>query len=149
MKLKQVKTSLEELGWRDIMATPIGGGDPIPIEGGRYCQFPMDDEDESAPMISISDFPAGWERAPHAHGTDYVMIVLEGSVQVSGKWLHKGDVRIVSAGAGYGPLISGPDGVKELVIFREGNKRAPIRKGKARFDDAPGVSVRAVALPPL
>jgi hypothetical protein len=135
LKQKHRYTSLDEIGWNDMMDAPVAGRPSVPVEGGRYCHFYMDDEDESSPMISISEFPPGCLRPPHGHETDYVEIILEGSEQVSGKWLYPGDIRIVSAGMGYGPLLAGPEGSKVLVIFRNGNKRTAIPKGKQRFAD--------------
>ena len=132
MKQPQVKTSWEEIGWHDMMEAPDGSRALQPVDGGRYCHFFMDDEDESSPMISLSEYPAGVERPPHSHETDYVEIVLAGSEQVSGEWLYAGDIRLVRAGTGYGPLIAGPEGSKVLVIFRHGNERKTIPKGAAR-----------------
>ena len=44
----------------------------------------------------------------------------EGSVQVTRRWYHEGDIRIVKGGTVYGPVIAGPEGATVLIIFRGG-----------------------------
>jgi len=67
------------------------------------------------------DFPPGCRVEAHTHECDYSEIILRGSQQVSGKWLHEGDVRIGLANNAYGPLIAGSEGVTVLIIFADGN----------------------------
>ena len=82
-------------------------------------------DDPTAPLVGRFSFPPGVRVGPHTHDSDYAEIILEGSQQVSGVWHHAGDVRIVRRRTAYGPLISGPEGVTVLVIFRH-NEPAPI-----------------------
>jgi hypothetical protein len=76
--------------------------------------------EESSPTVFKMEFPPGCRIEPHTHACDYSEIILEGSQQVSGQWLHKGDIRVGLANRGYGPLIAGPEGATVLVIFADG-----------------------------
>lgn len=80
-----------------------------------------DPEDERAPLVVQVVFPPGHRVEPHTHDADYTEIILEGSQQVTRRWHHAGDVRIVRAGTAYGPLIAGPTGVTVLIVFRSGS----------------------------
>jgi hypothetical protein len=77
--------------------------------------------EDTSPTVFKASFPPGCRIEAHTHGCDYSEIVLEGTQQVSGKWLKAGDIRIGLANKAYGPLIAGPEGVTVLVIFADGN----------------------------
>jgi hypothetical protein len=103
----ELNTSWDELGW-------------IEFAGGiRSSKFVLGDtEDPDAPVVFNSYFPPGSRVEPHHHACDYAEIILEGSQEVTRRMHHAGDVRVVSGGRGYGPLIAGPEGVHVIVIFR-------------------------------
>lgn len=106
----QTSSSWDDLGW-----TPGQGGARVSkVTVGRQ-------EDRDAPVIVMAEFPPHAEVAPHSHPADYVEVILSGSQQVTGKWHHAGDVRIVKAGTGYGPLIAGPDGAVVAIVFSSGD----------------------------
>ena len=86
--------------------------------------------DGDAPTVFRTYFPPGFEVPVHTHACDYAEIILDGSQQVTKKWHHPGDIRIVKAGTAYGPLVAGPEGVTVLLIFRDG-RFAPIAVGNA------------------
>lgn len=106
-----VVTSWEELGSITIEATGV--------ETSQYRIGPADDD--ASPTVFKAWFPPNSRVEAHTHGCDYSEIILQGSQQVSGRWLHEGDVRIGLANRAYGPLIAGPEGVSVLVIFANGN----------------------------
>jgi hypothetical protein len=72
---------------------------------------------------------------PHSHVCDYTEILLEGSEQVTRKWHHAGDVRVVKAGTVYGPLVAGPEGVTKLIIFKDDRVRAVYAGQERPADD--------------
>lgn len=76
---------------------------------------------DAAPTVFKVEFPPGCRIEAHTHACDYSEIILKGSQQVSGKWLHEGDIRVGLANKAYGPLIAGDDGVTLLVIFADGD----------------------------
>jgi quercetin dioxygenase-like cupin family protein len=79
-----------------------------------------EDGDPTAPVVLMVYYPPGNRVAPHTHEADYMEIVLDGTQQV-GKHIYKvGDVRVVRGGTPYGPLIAGPEGVRVLIVFRDG-----------------------------
>ena len=76
---------------------------------------------DAAPTVFKVEFPPDCRVEAHTHACDYSEIILEGSQQVSGKWLHEGAIRVGLAHKAYGPLIAGAEGVTVLVIFASGN----------------------------
>lgn len=76
--------------------------------------------DDGAPTVFKTYFPPSTTVPVHTHACDYAEIILEGSQQVTRKWHHAGDIRIVKAGTAYGPLVAGPEGATVLLIFRDG-----------------------------
>lgn len=118
---EEIEAELERRGhmvtsWDDLgSVTPEANG----IETYQYrIGLPSSD---ASPTVFKAHFPPNCRVEAHTHACDYSEIILEGSQQVSGKWLHKGDIRIGLANKGYGPLIAGPEGVTVLVIFATGN----------------------------
>jgi hypothetical protein len=75
---------------------------------------------DASPTVFKVEFPPGCRIEAHTHECDYSEIMLKGSQQVSGKWLHEGDVRIGLANNAYGPLIAGPEGATVLIMFADG-----------------------------
>jgi hypothetical protein len=117
----QVSTSWDEL---DSVELPNGA------KATRFV-IAADQDDKAAPVVFRVDFPPNCHVAPHTHDTDYCEIILSGSQQVTRKWHHAGDVRIVQAGTAYGPLVAGPEGCSVLAIFASGSWPAvPLPGGK-------------------
>jgi quercetin dioxygenase-like cupin family protein len=102
-----VDTSWDEAEFLD---TPIGKAFLIDIG---------DEENPRRPLVALVHFPPGTEIPVHSHGTDYVSIVVEGSMEVTRKQHGAGDVRIVNRDTAYGPLVAGPDGCKVIEIFAD------------------------------
>ncbi len=102
----------ESFSWSDVSTTREDG---VTL-GNLYLGADTDD----GPPVRIARvcFPPGYEVRAHTHAADYVELILEGSQQVTRKWYHAGDVRMVKGGTAYGPLVAGPEGVTVLVIFR-------------------------------
>lgn len=90
-----------------------------------------DEEDPQAASVFMSDLPANFDVAsPHTHACDYVEIVLEGSIRVGKRWYKANDARLVKAHTGYGPLVTGPEGCRVIIIFSNANW-LPIPLGSA------------------
>ena len=106
-----VVTSWDELGSITLPATGI--------ETTQYRIGSPDDE--ASPTVFRAYFPPGCRVEAHTHACDYSEIILQGSQQVSGRWLHEGDIRVGLANRAYGPLIAGPEGATVLVIFADGH----------------------------
>ncbi|MGH3757572.1 hypothetical protein [Actinophytocola sp.] len=106
----QQSSSWDDLGW-----SPGQGG-------ARVSKVTVGHQgDVNAPVIVMVEFPPHAVVPPHSHPSDYVEVILSGSQQVTGKWHHAGDVRIVKAGTGYGPLIAGPEGAVVAIVFSSGD----------------------------
>ncbi len=106
-----IVTSWDELGSITLEATGV-------VTSQYRIGRPSDPE---SPTVFKAEFPPHCRIEAHTHGCDYAEVILKGSQQVSGRWLHEGDIRIGLANKGYGPLIAGPEGVTVLVIFADGN----------------------------
>ena len=86
--------------------------------GIRTSHFVAGDEDNAAaPHVFISDWPPNVEASPHSHAVDYFEFVISGTQRVGKKWYKAGDIRIVTGGTNYGPLVSGPEGCRVMVMF--------------------------------
>ena len=67
----------------------------------------------------ISEMPPGFEVPPHTHSVSELMVILEGSIQVSdGTTLGAGDTAIIPANHEYGFSV-GDGGVRFLVARTE------------------------------
>ncbi len=67
----------------------------------------------------IAEMPAGFEVPPHTHSVSELMVILDGSIDVSGGTrLEAGDTAIIPADHLYG-FVVGPDGVRFLVARTE------------------------------
>ncbi len=67
----------------------------------------------------ISEMPPGFEVPPHTHSVSELMVILDGSIEVSdGTHLGAGDTAVIPAGHRYGFTV-GQDGVRFLVARTE------------------------------
>jgi anti-sigma factor ChrR (cupin superfamily) len=94
------------------------GGD----DGIHYARFPMDDANPSAPTIILAKFDPGVRVQAHTHDSNYFEYIIEGEQAVGKQTFRKGDIRLVKGGAGYGPIVVGPDGCTVLIVFEDGSR---------------------------
>jgi anti-sigma factor ChrR (cupin superfamily) len=118
-------------GHRDIFAGDIAWGEGS-SPGISYARFRMDEDDASAPSIVLSRFVPGEVVEPHTHGTNYCEYVISGEQTVGKTVFRAGDVRIVKAGTGYGPIVTGPDGCEVLIVFQNASGAMMQPMGKAK-----------------
>lgn len=105
-------------GHTDIFAHDIEwrpGTDP----GVTYARFPMDPGNPQAPLVILSRFEPGSRVAAHTHDTNYFEYIIEGEQTVGKTTFRTGDVRQVTGGTGYGPIVVGPQGCTVLIVFQE------------------------------
>lgn len=63
------------------------------------------------------------------HSTAELLTVLDGTVQLDGRWMSKGDIQLAAPGVTHGDLVFGPDGATVMMFFAS-------RKGMLpRFED--------------
>jgi hypothetical protein len=74
-------------------------------------------DDPHGPVMTITVLPPETVYAAHFHETDYVSIVLTGSVRVGRSWCYPGNVRLQEAESVYGPLVSGPEGCRIVNFY--------------------------------
>jgi len=83
------------------------------------------ESEEQAGMLVV-EIPPHFEIPEHHHRVWHQEIILAGEAEVGGDVLRPGDMRIVPAGAVYGPVIAGPAGCRLVEIFE--------RSGRADVD---------------
>ena len=101
---------------QDILASEIAwrpGSGP----GIEYARFLLDEGNPSSPMIILSRFAPHAEVGPHTHDTNYFEYILEGEQTVGKSTFRTGDVRLVTASTGYGPIKVGAQGCTVLIVF--------------------------------
>jgi hypothetical protein len=95
--------------------------DALPFEEllglkATVIEVPSEDGIEGGIVLAL-EYPAGFRLPSHKHSCGHVEVVLAGSLDVGGRVEVAGDVRVVPAGARYGPLVAGPDGCRALEFF--------------------------------
>jgi anti-sigma factor ChrR (cupin superfamily) len=108
-------------GHRDIFAKDVEWR-PGQDAGVTYARFPLEADNPLAPMVILSRFEAGARVEAHTHDTNYFEYIIEGEQTVGKTTFGKGDVRQVTAGTGYGPIVVGPEGCTVLIVFQEAGK---------------------------
>jgi hypothetical protein len=74
-------------------------------------------EDQSAPIVFRTAYPAGHVTSAHSHRVNYSEWILDGSREITRKVYRAGDIQVATAGTFYGPLIAGPAGAVALLVF--------------------------------
>lgn len=105
---------------RDIVWRP--GQEP----GVSYARFLLDQDNPQAPMVIMSRFEPGARVGAHTHDTNYFEYIIEGEQSVGKVRFGKGDVRLVNAGTGYGPITVGPNGCTVLIVFQHAADAATV-----------------------
>jgi anti-sigma factor ChrR (cupin superfamily) len=120
---------------QDIFAKDIVWGEGS-SPGISYARFMMDEGDASAPMMILSKFEPGEVVQPHTHGSNYAEYVISGEQRVGKVTFREGDIRIAKGGAGYGPIVVGPEGCTVLIVFQSASGAMMLPVGKARQAEA-------------
>lgn len=112
-------------GHQDIFAKDIEwalGQDP----GVTYSRFLLEAGSATSPMVILSRFEPGATVAAHTHDTNYFEYIIEGEQTVGKTTFGQGDVRLVTSGTGYGPIVVGPNGCTVLIVFQEAAKAVTV-----------------------
>ena len=83
--------------------------------GGRARRKILGDPADGL-FVTLGEYDPGIVVAPHSHNQPELMYILEGEVKVGGEPCRAGSVLRIPANTAYGPLESGPRGVRFLVI---------------------------------
>lgn len=110
---------------RDIAASEIewreGSSPDI-----RFALFRTDEERLDSPAVVLSTFAPGTAVAPHSHATNYLEYIVKGEQTVGRRRFGPGDIRLVRAGTGYGPIRVGPEGCTVLIVFEDASAAAVV-----------------------
>jgi len=102
---------------------------PAPGEPDRRRTMWFMGDDPDGPCVATTTYPPnpdGKENAPtHSYSSDTIRIFVEGSFKVGTKWYKAGEMRFQEAGLFYGPLVVGPDGCKQVMIFEKRSSLFP------------------------
>jgi anti-sigma factor ChrR (cupin superfamily) len=124
-------------GHQDIAASDVAWHDGT-ADGIKYARFCLDEANRDSPTVILSKFGPGAEVPAHTHDTNYFEYIIEGEQAVGKRLFRQGDVRLVTAGTGYGPIKVGPEGCTVLIVFENGARsmtvpmpRAPVEESAA------------------
>lgn len=76
-----------------------------------------DEDDPDRPIVIVVEYPANRVVPPHHHETDYLSVIVQGEMKVTGRAHDVGSMRFTGAGTVYGPLEIGPAGCTVIDIF--------------------------------
>jgi len=94
--------------------------------GARVCRLTRG---EHGFHHHVSEMPAGFAVPPHTHDVSELMVILEGSVDVSdGTTLNAGDTAVIPADHPYGFTV-GREGVR-FVVARSADAATDFNAGK-------------------
>lgn len=95
--------------------------------GTRSAMLDFGDvDDEDRPMVVVVAYPPNCRVAPHHHETDYLSLMVQGDMFVTGRRHEVGSMRFVGHGTGYGPLEIGEDGCTVIDIFLHRSGLIPV-----------------------
>ena len=73
--------------------------------------------DPHRPIAIVAQYPPNAMLPSHHHATDYMSIMVEGSMRIGKTWHERGSIRIVRQDTRYGPLLAGPEGCTVVDVF--------------------------------
>lgn len=83
----------------------------------QHSTFAVLGDDPEGPAVGFLVDEPNVEYAAHYHETDYVTVIVEGSVRIGRTWLERGAIYVQDKGAPYGPILVGPGGLRAVVFF--------------------------------
>jgi hypothetical protein len=118
-------------------------------DGSRIAGIVMGDR-LTGPMLVLSHNKPGVAEAPAgAHSTEVLRFVLEGTCTIGDRSYGPGAWRMTDAGVVEGPVVHGPEGSTQLVLFADRRGWIPDAavEGSARESDARFAEIAAVLAP--
>ena len=74
-------------------------------------------DDPNGAALQIQWVEPNLDVPPHYHTTDYVTMVLQGSLCVGRTWCHPGHFRVQNKESVYGPVKAGPEGSLTVSFY--------------------------------
>jgi hypothetical protein len=105
----------------------------------RACLIAVDSNVPDGPMVMVGDYPPNLVAPAHWHDQGHIEIVIEGVLYVGGRAERPGSVRVVPGGVKYGPLETGAEGAKTLVVFPNRTADALIGQFDPETREATGI----------
>jgi hypothetical protein len=90
------------------------------FQATKFGAFWMTD-DPHGPLAVMLELPPNYKGQAHTHKSDYMAVVIEGSLKTSGRWYRPGEIRFQDANTVYGPSLAGPEGARVLVLYADRN----------------------------
>jgi hypothetical protein len=95
-----------------------GMGELVDAMGLGATVFVLGDpNDESSPAAAILKMPPNFVLSRHAHRSERVEIIIEGTLDVGGRVLGPGDVMTATFEEAYGDHVAGDKGCTTVEIF--------------------------------
>lgn len=75
--------------------------------------------DESAPAVAIMRMPPNYVLSRHAHKSERLEVIIEGTLDVGDRVLGPGDVMTARYEEAYGEHVAGPEGCTTVEVFSQ------------------------------
>ena len=76
-------------------------------------------DDDHGPMAVCIELPPDILSAAHHHESEYVLVVLAGSIRAGRKWYQAGQIYVQDRETVYGPTLVGPEGLRAVLFFAD------------------------------
>lgn len=113
-----------------------------------YIGQPLDPDSPVAIFVRAGREVGDRVAGRRVHSTAELFTVLEGTVQLDGRWLSKGQIQLAAPGVPHGDLVFGPDGATVMMFFASRRGLIPRFEDagdQERFDSSALASARSVA----
>lgn len=120
-------------GHKDTFAAEMAwapGQDP----GVAYARFLLEEGNAQSPLVVLSRFDPGARVEAHTHMTNYFEYIIAGEQTVGKVTFRQGDVRQVTGGTGYGPIVVGPQGCTVIIVFQHAAQAMTVPLGRAQTE---------------
>jgi|SRR5579863_688974 len=117
-------------GFKDTLAADVQWSSGQ-SDGITFSSFLLEEGNSESPMVVLSRFEPGTRIEPHTHKSNYFEYVIAGDQTVGKTVFRTGDVRQVTGGTGYGPIVVGDAGCTVIIVFQQAAGAMTVPLGRA------------------
>jgi hypothetical protein len=118
-------------------------------DGSRVAAVFLDNA-VSGPMVLLTNNAPGVVEAPAgSYGDDRMRLIMKGSCTIGDREFHAQDFRATEAGIVEGPVVHGPEGSSQVVVYADRRHWLPILDGgTSATEECPRLGEIATVLEP-
>ena len=94
-------------------------------------------EEDHGPLVVFIELPPNIESPAHFHLSEYVAVIMKGSIRVGRTWYEAGSSYVQDRDQVYGPTMVGPEGLRIAIFFAD-RQGLPDQFAKASDQEAYG-----------